>query len=433
MSERHPVGSGRRRRARALLLGAVLATVGVASACTEELEGGGGCPVLCPQQQQTFRDTVIEAVSFDTTLGPYPVLGVSSAALLASRGDTVETYMIVRFDELPDFFNPNGVPVVEEITAIDSTRLRFFVDTTATRFSAPFRVEVFNVDTTESDSTAAVLRSLFRPDRKLGESTVGDGPLTDSLRITLPDSFVLERIRERSRLRVGLKIVGNGQLRLGALVAGQPVPRLTFDPSTDTTYLPLDVTPATTLPGAERDEVLRLAYTVYTLTVRGTPPVPPGTLAVGGWPSQRAYLRFDIPSAILDSSTVVRAELVLTQLPGAGPDRADTMGVQPFVGISTNDITDLYFATSLAVNGLLAGVDTTALVPQDSGQRVFNLVNLVRGWSTLSPNITRFIALRSNGEGSLAREVRFHGRTAAPELRPRLKITYMPRTEFSIP
>jgi hypothetical protein len=433
MSERLFAFARRARSSRGWLLASVFGIVALASACTERLEGGGACPVLCPQQQQVFRDTVLEAVAFDTTLGPFPVLGVAGGALLASRGDTVETHVIVRFDALPDFFNPDGVPVTEEITAIDSSRLRFFVDTASTRFTGPFTVEVFDVDTTEADSVASVVRSLFRPDRKIAEVRLGDLPVPDSLTIALPDSFVLARILQRTRLRVGLRIAGQGQLRLGALAGGQPAPRLTFDPASDTTYLPLDVTPSTSFQGAELDDVLRLAYTVYTLTVRGTPPVPADMIAAGGWPSQRAYLRFDVPRAILDSSTVVRAELVLTQVPGAGTDPTRPVGLQPMVGISSNLIRDPYFASALAVNGLIAGVDSIVVMPQDSGPRVLNLVNLVRGWSSFSSDVTRFIALRASGEGAVAQEVRFHGRKAPAELRPRLRITYMPRTEFSLP
>jgi hypothetical protein len=423
------------RAPRALLLALVLGTVATTSACTEELTGGEGCPLLCPQQQQSFRDTIIEAIDFDTTLGPYPVLGLSNGALLASRGDTLETFVVVRFDALPDFFNPNGLPIVEEITAIDSTVLRFFVDTVGSRASGPFTIEVFNVDTTESDSSAAVVRSLFRPDRKLSEITLAGGTVADSLRIPLPDAFLLARIQERGRLRVGLRIASsaNAQLRLGALVNGEPAPRLTFDPSSDTTYLPLDITPRTGFVGAELDDVLRLSYTVYTLTERGTPPQPAGTIAVGGWPSRRAYLRFLIPPSIIDSSTVVRADLLLTQVPAGGPDRSDTVTVQPFVGISTSEVSDPYVATALSLNGLAAGVDFRRLVPRDSGERAFTLVNLVRSWSVLNPDVTRFIALRFEGEGSLGNEIRFFSRSAPPALRPRLRITYMPRTEFGLP
>jgi hypothetical protein len=309
------------------------------------------------------------------------------------------------------------------------------VDTVGSRASAAFTIEAFNVDTTESDSSAAVVRSMFRPDRKLSEITIPAGGITDSLRIPIPDAFLLSRIAARGRMRVGLRIASSAsaQLRLGALVNGEPAPRLTFDPSTDTTYLPLDVSPRTGFVGSEFDDILRLAYTVYTVTVRGTDAPPTGTLSVGGWPSRRAYLRFAIPPAIIDSSTVVRADLLLTQRPAGGIDRSDSVVVQPFIGITTSAVSDLYVATALTANGLLAGVDFARLAPQDSGQRVFTLVNLVRSWSVLNPDVTRFIALRFEGEGSLANEIRFFDRSAPPALRPRLRITYMPRTEFSLP
>ncbi|HMS02124.1 MAG TPA: hypothetical protein PKE51_04080 [Gemmatimonadaceae bacterium] len=419
-----------------LLTPVLLASTLLTSACTEELEGGAGCPLLCPQQQAPFRDTVIDAIVLDTTLGPYPVLGVSAGALLASRGDTLETHVIVRFDQLPDTYAPNGGAVTEGITTVDSTFLRFFVDTLGTRATEPFTLEVFDVDTTEADSVAAVVQSLFRPDRKVGELQLDSATLTDSLRIPIDREVLRARIEARSRLRLGVRIApgANAQMRVGALVAGQPVPRLTFDPASDTTYIPLDVVPSTVLQGAESDEVLRLAYTVYTLTVRGAAPRPAGALRVGGYPADRAYLRVNIPSSIIDSSTIVRAELLLTQRPSAdGPDRGDSVGVQPFVGIARSGIQDLYFTTALAANGQLAGVDSLVLVPRDSGQRVFNIVTLVRGWRTLDADVPRFLALRIGGEGTQGAQVLFHDGSAAAALRPRLRLTYLPRTEIALP
>jgi hypothetical protein len=414
-----------------LLLLSAVAT----SACTEELEGGAGCPLLCPTAQAPFRDTVIDAVSFDTTLGPFPVLGVSAAALLATRGDSLETNVIVRFDQLPDTYAPNGGAVTELITTVDSTYLRFFVDSLSTRSTGAFTIEVFDVDTTESDSVAAVVQSLFRADRKVGQLQFASATRVDSLRIPIARQLLQSRIAARGRVRLGVRIApgGNAQLRLGALVAGQPVPRLTFDPSSDTTYRPLDIIPSTVLAGAERDDVLRLSYTVYTLAARGRLPRPAGALRVGGFPGDRAYLRVNLPPLIADSSTIVRAELLLTQMPSGSVDRGDSVGVQPLVGIARAGITDPYFSTALAVDGRLAGVDSLALVPRDSGQRVFNVVNLVRGWRSLQSDVPRFIALRIGNEGSQGASILFHDRSAAPSLRPRLRITYLPRTEITLP
>jgi len=423
------------RTSRAGLLAALVGAVLVVTACTEEFQGGAACPLLCPQAQAPFVDTILNAIDLDTTLGPYPVLGLTTGALLASRGDTLETHVIVRFDNLPTTFSPNNQPVQEAITTIDSTVLRFFVDTTGSKAKGAFTVELFNVDTTESDSSAAVIRTLFRPDRKLSEVIVPAGALADSLRIPIPDAFVEQRIALAGRVRLGVRIVStaNAQLRLGAFAGGEGAPRLTFDPASDTSYRPVDVVPRTGFVGSENDDALRLAYTVYALTIRGSEPVPSGTVSVGAWPSRRAYFRFAVPRAIVESSTVVRAELLLTQRPSFSADRGDSIGVQPFIGVSTNAVSDLYLATSLAANGLLAGVNPVRFVPQDSGQRAINIVSLVRGWSTIDSSVTRFIALRIDGEGSFGGEIRFYDLSAPAALRPRLRITYLPRTEFAIP
>ncbi len=426
---RHPFST--RGALPVLVLGSAL----LAAACTEEVVGGGACPVLCPQEQASFRDTVIEAIAFDSTIGPFPVLGVAAGALVAERGDTLSTHVVLRFDALPNTFGPNGEAISEPIVSVDSSFLRFVLDTSATRLGGGFTLEAFNVDTTESDSVSAVVQSLFRPDRKIGEVVVPAGFNEDSLRVRLDDDFVGARMVNQERLRVGLRIVptSNAQLRIGAFVNGEGAPRLTFDAEGDTTYIPLDVTPNTRILGAETDDVRRLAYTVYTLVANDASSRPPATLAVGGLPATRAYYRFAVPRSILDSSTVVRAELVVTQRPAGGTDRGDSVGVQPLIGVSRNTVTDIYLATALAASGQLLGVDSLRLVPMDSGERSFNIVNVVRAWASQDSSITRFIALRLNGEGFSGARLQFHDRTAAPALRPRLRITYLPRSEFALP
>ncbi len=422
----------RRRLATAAL--AILAPF-VVAACTEELEGGATCPLTCPQEPAPFLDTVINAIIVDTTLGPYPVLGLSPNALLASRGDTIETYVVVRFDVLPSTFFPNNGTDSASIVALDSSALRLFIDSTATRSNGPFTIEVFDVDTSDNDSSSVVIRSLFRDDRKLTEYLVTPDVTGDSIRIPLPDSAVLDKITRGARIRVGLRIASpaNAQVRLTAFSLGEGASRLTFDPSTDTVYQPFNIIANTSIPGRTEDTELRLSYTTYAITLRGTPDVPANVLGVGGWPSRRAYLRFDIPSSIADSSTVARAELVLTQLPAGGVDRSDSVTVLPRIGAAVSSVTDLYRASNLVADGFFGGVDSLRLVPQDSGQFVFSIVNLVRSWADLDPNVPRVIVLQLGGEGSRASEVRFFSNEAGPSLRPQLRLTYLPRREFAIP
>ena len=48
----------------------------VVAACTENLEGGAACPALCPEQSEQFRDTTIDAVALDSSVGGFPALEV---------------------------------------------------------------------------------------------------------------------------------------------------------------------------------------------------------------------------------------------------------------------------------------------------------------------------------------------------------------------
>ncbi len=425
--------TARARRAAGVLL--LAATAVTTSACTEELEGGGACPALCPQEQAPFLDTVLNAIAVDTTLGPYPLLGLSPTVMLSSRGDTIQTNVVLRFDILRDTFFPNNGTVAQPITDIDSTVLRLRVDTLNSVISGPFVIEVYDVDTALADTAAAVVRSLFRPDRKISELAIA-GPLsTDSLRIPIPNAFVSARIADSSRVRLGLRIVsGNSvMLRLQAFISGSGDPQLSFDPVTDTVYRPLDVVPNTSLEGGVDDLPLEQSYSVYTLTVRGSDPAPPNTIAIGGWPARRAWFRFDVPAQIIDSSTVVRAELLLTQRSSNGTDRGDSITILPLVNVTTSAVTDLYLASALSVDGRLLGLETRRFVPQDSGQRTINIVNAVRSWAALDSTLARVLSFRLANEGASSAELLFYDLSAPVDLRPRLRITYLPRTEFALP
>ncbi len=425
--------SARAKRATGVLL--LTATAVTTAACTEDLAGGGACPALCPQEQAPFQDTVLNAIALDTTLGPYPLLGLSPIVMLSSRGDTIQTNVVVRFDSLRATFFPNDSSGSRPITDVDSAVLRLRVDTLNSVINGPFVIELYDVDTALADTSSATVRSLFRPDRKLSELAIA-GPLTtDSLRIPVPNAFVAQRIADSARVRLGLRIVSSNSvmLRLQAFLSGSADPRLSFDPLTDTLYNPIDVVPNTRLEAGVDDAPLQRSFTVYALTVRGSDPAPANTIAIGGWPARRAWFRFEVPTQIIDSSTVVRAELLLTQRPSNGTDRGDSVTVLPLVNVSTTAVTDLYLASALSADGRLLGLETRRFVPQDSGQRAFNIVNVVRSWASLDSTLTRVLSLRLADEGASSAELLFYDLSAPAALRPRLRITYLPRTEFALP
>ncbi len=420
-----------RLRAPLLLVGCIL-TASVVAACTENLEGGAACPTLCPTRSESFRDTTFEAVTLDTSLSGYPVLGLAPELLLANRPDTVVTRIVMRFDALTQEYAVNGGSTTEPISTTDSTYLRLQIDSTGFKGTDSVTIDVFQVDTTVNDSVTSVVKSLFKPSRRMGRIKVVPSTLRDSLRIPLDKRVVDSLILGGYRMRLGLQITGGkGQLRFLAFSSGAPSPSVTYDANTDTTYTPIIVQANTTIPQGTTEQIL--GYTVYNIIDVGSPPPPTNTLTVGGFPAYRTYLRFAVPSHISDSSTIVRAELLLTQRRSFFGSYADTVAILPIIPTGTALVTDLRRLIDLSADGAFAAVDSTRLVPSDSGVRKINVLTLTRSWPALPKGVARSLAFRISGEGSQPAELRFFSSEAPAGLRPRLRITYLPKSEFALP
>jgi hypothetical protein len=149
------------------------------------------------------------------------------------------------------------------------------------------------------------------------------------------------------------------------------------------------------------------------------------------------YLRFRIPPSIQDSSTIVRAQLLLTQRRNRSVDETVPTTVVGYIGNATSAVTDLTRATSLAsfaqdAFGQLL-IDTLRVAPADTGARAISVVSVVRQWAFLERNVPRVIVLGVDQEGVAPQELRFASLEAAPAVRPRLRITYQPRRDFGLP
>lgn len=408
----------------------------VLAACSEKLDSSAACPLLCPEQSVNVRDTVIDAVMLDTTLVGFPPQGPAAFHLLALRTDTLDTRVVIRFDTLGKQFVPAGKTVPEDITAIDSVFLKLRLDRLGAKGTGPVVIDAFDVDTASaSDTVNAVVTSFFRPDRLLGSATIADPAAADSLRIQLSKTAVLARITSGTHLRVGLRVrgPGSGQIRvLGTLAATTDLtPRLTFDPSTDTAYAPITINPVSLTPSGNS---LATNFTDYTIVVQGAGAPVGNALAVGAIPGRRSYLRFSLPSRIVDSTTVVRAELVLTQQPVRfGLDLRDTVTVAPDVVVANSVVTDLTRAALITAPGSGYSLDSLRVIPNDSGPRTLNLVHLVRSWRGLAVDRPRAIVLRTRAEGATPGVVSFFSTEALPSLRPRLRVSYIPSVGVGLP
>lgn len=414
------------------LLGLALGAVTIA-ACSDKLDAGASCPLLCPQQAISLKDTTIDAVAIDTTVVGLPSIGSESYLMLASHGDTLETRAIVRFDTIPQTYQKNSIDstivhidtamLVTPIAHIDSLK----------RPKSPITIEAYDVDTVGSDTVTAVLASLFRPDRFLGSKTFAPESLKDTLQIPISTDSVLARSVAGTHLRVGFRLVSSHgyDLRIGTGAVSQAV-TLRIRASTDTGATPVTVSPLSQTP--TNQSFISGPLTDYTIVLKGQTTSLPNVLAVGGVPSRRTFFSFNVPSHIVDSTTIVRASLLLTQIPNRRVDSKDTVYLYPLAILSSPIVTDIATALGFLSTPGSFGVDSLAVVPGDSGVKSVEIVGLVRTWKTQPTTVSpRTLGLVSAVEGQSPAEINFFSTRAPVGLRPRLRITYAPQTNYGLP
>ncbi|HEX5438789.1 MAG TPA: hypothetical protein VFW98_16680 [Gemmatimonadaceae bacterium] len=413
-------------------------TLGLA-ACQEDLNGGAACPSLCPEQGLSFKDTVLTGV-IDTavTVRGFPPLGSATQLLMVNTiqgDDTLLTVAVARFDSLKSTY-----------TSVDSAG----VTLTLAQFPAgqdtvfvpgdSLSVRVYNVDTTADVFNTAAIAALIRPDRLLpgAVATIARDTLDSAsfaLRIPLPDSLVQRGVVGGKPLRLAFEATTptQGAVQVDAISGeGGAAPELEYKGRTATDSATVAVPAnAAISPGVD---IAGLAD--YMVVVRGTPPSDPRFLAVGGLPASRAYLRFDLPPAIVDSTTVVRASLLLTQVPSRAFLHPDTVAIIPLAGQASNSVTDPAKSALLAAPAGIINLPVLTITPQDSGQRAIELVQLLRLWkASAATGNQRAVILQFGAEGLDPRQVLFYSTDASvpDSLRPRLHLSYIPRASFGLP
>lgn len=417
-----------------------LPLVAVLGACTEELDTGASCPLLCPGQGIVIRDTVLDpAYVIDTTLVGYPIQGLESPLLLSARGDTLDIRAVVRFDTLQRYWTPPG-DTLQPISFVDSAFLSVRVYRAGFPIPSQFFLEAYDVtDTTLADSLPNSLVPLFTPARLLGVVRLDSASYTDSTRLRIPlDTAMLRAIvvDPKRFLRIGLKVrsTQSVQFRVTPYFPGGDGPAIEYRISPDTAIArvaglaPSSSTPATPVFVAGD-------FVDYSIVVDAPDNFAAGTFGIGGLPGGRAYLRFNLPRWLTDSVAVLRARLELTQDPVRGPSDTDTLRVLTYLVVANNSITDLRRAATLITgSGLFA--NTLRLVPRDSGVRILEMNALVRQWGTLgtSATVPTAIVMRSDSEGASPLVARFFGIDATdPSVRPRLRVSYTPSKSFGRP
>lgn len=407
-----------------------------AVACRDSLTSSVACPELCPRSTVTVRDTIIDAVIFDTGVVGFPPSGTEPYILLASRPG-LDTRGVIRFDTLPNKFTRGGVD--SAVTRVDSAYLLLVLDRARSRYKAPVTITLYDVDTTASDTNVNAVKALFRPDRRIGGATFDSAAIKDSIRVPIDSAPLLDKLKNGKRLRIGLQATSPNPviLRVYSLDAGATIPGISaqpqifFDPHPDTAVKPIPVGPESRTPTDAPS--LRIDLTDYFLTFQAPQGAGPNELGVGGLPGKRTFLRFNVPSFILDSSTILRATLFLTQKPNNTSGAIDTLVVYPRLVTASETVTDVGRAAELVTPAGFS-FDSLTLVSSDSGVRSIEIVNALLRWAFFAElKAQRAMVLTASLEGALPGEVIFFSTEAPAGVRPRLRVSYSPRTNFAVP
>jgi hypothetical protein len=421
---------------------AALATAIAVSACGESLDSGPVCPALCPGPIVELRETVIEPVVLDTAIAGLPPVGSEAFLLLADRPGVVVSYGVVRFDTLfTTYIVANGeARDTLQVTVLDSAYLRLKFDTASTIATQPVTIELFDIGAAPEDTNTAAIVGIVQSATPFADTTIAVAALADSLRLVIPKEFLQGKIDQaRADPLVGLRIAvrvtsaAPVQLRAAASNLGVSPPLLIYDPvPADTSVHPHIITTYSKTPAEPPGLASRLRdFVVFAFS---TPQPAASALAVGGLPASRSLFRFEIPSELIDSTTIVRATLILH--PTGEAVGSDSLFIIPQIGTAGTVITDPRREVLLAIDATTAyGVDTLRIEPGSTDSVTVDIVNLVAVWRAIGVDtLPRSLVLRSAGEGSIAEQVVFYSSESAdPALRPRLRIRYIPAVDFGLP
>lgn len=439
------------------LLGLALFTL---AACNENISGGAACPSLCPGQQLEVHDTVLVATEvFDTTaiVNGMPPLGTETQLLVArwadALGDSVVSGAVIRYDSLQRTFpRTDTTKPPRPVVSVSSASLVFTStpDTSLNRDSVRF--EVVDVDANVPDLDTATIHNLLVTRPPIGTLTVAKDTIATQHTVPLDTAFVRQRVTTPgARIRLGVRVFplnvsGHGGAQYGLLPITSTTSTVTQIGSTlqymghaavADTIDSLNFVAHAISKSSGGPEFRYLAN--YQLVLKGSPPPPTGVLPVGGLPSSRVYMRFVLPSALIDSSTtIVRATLVFHQMADPSFSDSDSLQLIPRVVIASPLVTDvskaaLLLAAQTTVPLLSAKANTNQARP-DTIVLVSRTASIVSLWRAEGPVIMqRAIVLQSSGEGRDPRRYLLYTNTAADSLKPRLHLTYIPRSGFGLP
>jgi hypothetical protein len=382
--------------------------------CQERLTEPAECPELCPGGESRVFDTVISPLpNSDTSYVGY-VARTSAGALLVSNGlPASEDRAVIRFDARDD-----SLELRDTLRAytVDSALLALNLVARDTLVNG-LKLYLYRIDPgVDADDTFESINQQLVPTAIIDSIEVPDSVNSGLVQTVLRGTDV-EKVALPTggggvlAIGVGMAADQPSGVRLGALAAGTG--------GSFISYVTLDV-PDT--GSARRRTVTELpAFTSY---VTQSPLVPDnGFLAVGGEPSARALLRFDLPEDIEDSATIVRATLELvprSAMLGLPTDPPLLQATAVLADLGAKSPVDTRFISSDTL--VVGSADTVRL----------DMTTIVRLWQSTSERPEAVFLSLLPEAASFTRPV-FGSTRSGTVGAPRLRITYLKPFPFESP
>ncbi len=399
-------------------IGIVVAVSAVA--CQRELVAPGQCPETCPGGSPVIIDTVLTPImDRDSTFIGYVQPG-QGVALLVSDGQFLNSRAGVKFLPVSDSLLLNDTLRTFQVDSVGFRIGLLARDTAVTNLEILlFRIPS-NVDSTV---TFADIEPFLTSSSLIGSIAVDDTTLTDVFRLVVSDSATLSLFKLQPAdsgvmaIAVAMSASQPSGIPIGSVAAGGSGPLWQ-------TFVTIDSVADTTL---NQRTISRIAQ-FNTFVTENTVPVNLDFLTVGGAPSARSLVRFDLTSRLgsRDSSQIVRATLKLVPtapIPGIPnvPAILSVRGVQsdigaksPRCGFSTGSICGTWVITGLIEAPLVVGSSDTVSI---------EVSDLVRGWQG-ERGSARALFLDLDPEAASFTRPEF-GSSRTPGFIPTIELTYV--------
>jgi hypothetical protein len=329
-----------------------------------------------------------------------------------TSGGSIESHGVIRLLPFPDSVAiDTASDETRPVIAVDSFRLDLIVDA-ASQNEAGFELLVFRLPASVDSTTAYTdIQATFTDSTELASILVTDVSTEDTLAIPLHADAFPTLVDDSAVAALGISIRSTEPAFLN-------LETLNNSPGSIRIARFVQVDSADGQPAA-RTDITNAAFDTFVFS--DIAPSAPTALDVGGTPSARAFLHVELPPRIIDSSSVIRATLLLVPeepVVGAPGDSIRILAEGLAADIGPKSPVVQVPRDSIGIYSGLASVGSSDTLRID-------VTHIIAPWKN-DPDAARVLTLRAVREAGTLAEFRF-GSSASTFAAPALHLTFVPQ------